>query len=62
MFDVNTKASMGCHSLFHSTAWKEIEDGFIRQPEETYTVSAVFQPELEQICQAVGGPLTDVTL
>ena len=51
MHDVASRAHLGSKALFHSTAWRAIEEGFdIEVP--PFTISALFRPQLEQNCRS----------
>ena len=56
MFDVKTLASLGEKSLFHTSAWPEIEAGFEKGEKTKYTVRAIFRNDLERECRSIGGP------
>jgi len=52
MHDVATRAPLGRKTLFHSTAWKAIEEGFgIEKP--PFTVRALFRAGIERVCRGI---------
>lgn len=57
MHEVVTRAPLGEHALFHSTSWPAIESAFDAGERPPFTVSALFRPELEAVCDRVGGAL-----
>lgn len=56
MFDIKTSAPLGRRSLFHSSAWPAIEAGFGLGDSSQFTIHAIFRPELQELCLAMGGP------
>lgn len=56
MFDVKTLMPLGEKSLFHTSAWPEIEAGFEKGEKMKYTVRAIFRNDLERECRSIGGP------
>lgn len=57
MFDVKTLEPLNMHSLFHTSAWPEIEAGFSRGDSMKFTLHAIFRADLEKACHSIGGPL-----
>lgn len=60
MFSIYNAVSLNQHGLFHTTGWRAIERELDLGHDTIYTVSAIFRDELQQLCQRLGGPLSDV--
>jgi len=54
MYSVSSGEPLNDWSLFHSSAWKHIEKGLDQSPSVAFTVSAIFQPRLSEVCAQAG--------
>jgi len=52
-----TRQKLGRNALFHTTAWPSIERAIDAGESPPFTVSAIFRPELQAVCEREGGML-----
>lgn len=57
MHNVTTGAPLGEHALFHSSCHRAIEEAVDAGERPPFTVSAIFGPQLQALCERTGGAL-----